>query len=53
MLNFKNEAAYKAYLAKCDAERKASEDIAFRNHGEYIKYLTKMFSDSWLKSNGF
>ena len=42
MLNFKDEAAYKAYLAKCDAERKASEDIAFRNHGEYIKYLTKI-----------
>ena len=42
MLNFRDEAAYKAYLAKCDQERKASEDIAFRNHGEYIKYLTKI-----------
>ena len=41
-LVFKDEAAYKAFLAKCDAERKASEDIAFRNHGEYIKYLTKI-----------
>ena len=42
VLNFRDEAAYKAYLAKCDQERKASEDIAFRNHGEYIKYLTKI-----------
>ena len=42
MLNFKDEAAYKAYLAKCQKERDASEDIAFRNHGEYIKYLTKI-----------
>ena len=42
VLNFKDEAAYKAYLAKCQKERDASEDIAFRNHGEYIKYLTKI-----------
>ena len=28
--------------AKCQKERDASEDIAFRNHGEYIKYLTKI-----------
>ena len=42
MLNFRDEAAYKAYLAKCQKERDASEDIAFRNHGEYIKYLTKI-----------
>ena len=42
VLNFNDEAAYKAYLAKCQKERDASEDIAFRNHGEYIKYLTKI-----------
>ena len=42
VLNFKDEEAYKAYLAKCQKERDASEDIAFRNHGEYIKYLTKI-----------
>ena len=42
MLNFNDEEAYKAYLAKCQKERDASEDIAFRNHGEYIKYLTKI-----------
>ena len=42
VLNFRDEAAYKAYLAKCQKERDASEDIAFRNHGEYIKYLTKI-----------
>ena len=41
-MNFRDEAAYKAYLAKCQKERDASEDIAFRNHGEYIKYLTKI-----------
>ena len=42
VLNFRDEQAYKAYLAKCQKERDASEDIAFRNHGEYIKYLTKI-----------
>ena len=42
VLNFMDEEAYKAYLAKCQKERDASEDIAFRNHGEYIKYLTKI-----------
>ena len=40
-MNFTDEAAYKAYLAKCQKER-ARPRTCLRNHGEYIKYLTKI-----------